>query len=73
MIARLHDRISYGRTIRERALCLIEAHGRHAAALALDAAGEFGLPEPQRQFWEAVAARIARLESAAGAAAPRAA
>jgi hypothetical protein len=65
VIARLHDRIAYGRAIRDRALCLIEAHGVHAAGLARDAASEMGLPEPQRVFWDSVAARIDRIAAAA--------
>jgi hypothetical protein len=64
MITRLHDRIAYGRAIRDRALCLIEAHGVHAAELARDAGSETGLPEAQRGFWMAVAERIERLEIA---------
>ena len=64
MITRLEDRSAYGRAIRDRALCLMEAHGEHAEALALDAAAETGLPEPQRNFWEAVARRIARIATA---------
>jgi hypothetical protein len=60
----LNDRIAYGRRVRERALCLIEAHGPHAEALARDAADEFGLPEAERGFWSAVADRIVRLSAA---------
>jgi hypothetical protein len=66
MLMRLHDRVSYGRVIRDRASCLIEAHGIHAEALARDAASEQGMPEAQRVFWEAVADRIARLAAAPG-------
>lgn len=57
----LKDRIAYGRRVRHRALCLIEAHGPHAEALARDAAAEFALPAAERAFWLAVADRIARL------------
>jgi hypothetical protein len=75
MLPRLQDRIAYGRSIRERALCLVEAHGPDAEALALDAAAEVGLPAPQSSFWQAVAVRAARLSAARpmiGASAPRA-
>ena len=57
----LNERVAYGRSIRDRATCLLEAHGAQARAEALIAAGEPGIPEAERNFWEAVAARIARL------------
>lgn len=57
----LAERIDYGRSIRERADCLIEAHGVLAQGEALKGAREPGLSDADRLFWEAVAARIARL------------
>ena len=56
----LQERVEYGRAIRERAICLAEAHGAEAAAEALRAADEPGLAAAERSFWEAVAARLAR-------------
>jgi hypothetical protein len=56
----LEERVAYGRSIRQRASCLIDAHGPAAAAEALRAAGEPGLAAAERSFWEAVAARAAR-------------
>ena len=60
MLPRLHDRILYGRAIRVRALCLIEAHGRAAEAVVRDATADEGLPVAERSFLQAVADRIAR-------------
>lgn len=60
MLERLEARAIYGRNIRERALCLLEAHGPAAWGEALNAAREPGIAETERQFWEAVAARVAR-------------
>ncbi len=60
MPVNLELRIAYGRSIRHRALCLIEAHGAEAEDEALRASVEPGLPAAERSFWEAVAARIAR-------------
>ena len=59
-------RIAYGRRISDRAACLLEAHGAGALAEAEGAAAEPGLPEAERAFWQAVAARIARLGRRAG-------
>lgn len=60
MHSHLEERVAYGRSIRHRAACLLEAHGREAAAEALRAADEPGLADAERSFWEAVAARLAR-------------
>jgi hypothetical protein len=60
MLDRLESRAAYGRCIRERALCLLEAHGPAAWAEALEAAREPGIAAAERSFWEAVAARVAR-------------
>jgi hypothetical protein len=60
------QRIAYGRRIRERAECLLEAHGPDARAEALSAADEPGIPEAERSFWRAVAARLARLAAGPG-------
>ena len=58
-------RIAYGRRISDRAAWLLEAHGAaRALAEAESAAAEPGLPEAERAFWLAVAARIARLAAA---------
>jgi hypothetical protein len=59
----LADRITYGRAIRERADCLLVAHGRAALAHARMAARVATAPEAERNFWEAVAARVLRLSS----------
>lgn len=56
----LAERIDYGRSIRARADCLIEAHGALAEGEALKGAREPGISEAERLFWEAVAARVAR-------------
>ena len=60
MVDRIEQRAAYGRTIRERAVCLLESHGPEAWAEALRAAREPGIAAGERNFWEAVAARIAR-------------
>ncbi len=56
----IEERVAYGRSIRQRAACLLEAHGSMAELEALNAAREPGLAEAERSFWEAVAARVAR-------------
>jgi hypothetical protein len=61
MPAALDDRIAYGRAIRHRAECLIDAHGTTATDEARRAAAEPGLSEADRHFWQAVAERLARL------------
>jgi hypothetical protein len=60
MVDRLETRAAYGRSIRERAQCLLDAHGPEAWTQALEAAQEPGIAAAERSFWEAVAARIAR-------------
>jgi hypothetical protein len=60
MFPHLQERVAYGRSIRERASCLLEAHGPEAREEALRAAQEPGLAAAERSFWEAVAARVAR-------------
>jgi hypothetical protein len=60
MVPRLQERVAYGRSIRERASCLLEAHGPEARTEALRAAAQPGLGAAERSFWVAVAARIAR-------------
>jgi hypothetical protein len=60
MYPHLEERVAYGRSIRQRASCLIDAHGNAAATEALRAAQEPGLAAAERSFWEAVAARAAR-------------
>lgn len=66
----LEKRVAYGRSIRQRARCLVDAHGPRAEAEALQAAGEPGIAAADQSFWTAVAARIARCH-AGSAAAPR--
>jgi hypothetical protein len=61
MPAALDARIAYGRVIRHRAECLIDAHGAAAAEEARLAAAEPGLSEADRHFWQAVADRLVRL------------
>lgn len=56
----LADRIAYGRAIRERADCLLDAHGPAAVAHARMAAQVSREAEAERNFWEAVADRVAR-------------
>ncbi|HYN46085.1 MAG TPA: hypothetical protein VES64_05295 [Allosphingosinicella sp.] len=60
----LAERVDYGRAIRDRAACLLEAHGPLAEGEALKGAREPGVAAAERNFWEAVAARIARLARA---------
>ncbi len=60
MFPHLQERVAYGRSIRQRASCLLDAHGAEAQAEALRAAEEPGLAAAERSFWEAVAARVAR-------------
>lgn len=60
MVPHLQERVAYGRSIRERARCLLESHGPAAASEALRAAREPGLAAAERSFWEAVAARVVR-------------
>ena len=61
MLPNLNARIAYGRSIRARADCLLEAHGPAAAVEASRAASEPGVTDVERAFWEAVAERIERL------------
>lgn len=70
MFPHLEERVAYGRSIRQRASCLVDAHGPRAEAEALQAAEEPGLAAADRSFWTAVAARIARGRAAGGAATP---
>lgn len=67
MFPHLQERVAYGRSIRERASCLLEAHGPEAREEALRAAQEPGLAAAERSFWEAVAARVARHLGQSGA------
>lgn len=60
MVPQLEERVAYGRSIRERARCLLESHGTAAASEALRAAREPGVAAAERSFWEAVAARVVR-------------
>ena len=60
MVPQLEERVAYGRSIRERARCLLESHGPGAASEALRAADEPGLAAAERSFWQAVAARVVR-------------
>jgi hypothetical protein len=60
MFPNMEQRIAYGRSIRQRAMCLIESYGREAEAEALRAAEEPGLAAADRSFWMSVADRVAR-------------
>jgi hypothetical protein len=60
MLKSIEDRVAYGRSIRTRALCLLDAHGAQAEVEAWSAAREPGLAEAERSFLEAVAARVSR-------------
>ena len=60
MVGKIEERAAYGRTIRARAVCLLDSHGPEAWAEALRASREPGIAAGERSFWEAVAARIAR-------------
>lgn len=64
MSPRLRDRIDYGRMVRVRALCLVEAHGAAAEAMLRSACSDPGLPIAEQTFLQAVAARVARLSLA---------
>ncbi len=57
---RTDARIIYGRSIRERAEWLLQAHGPWAEAVALEAAHEPGAAAADRAFWASVATRVAR-------------
>jgi hypothetical protein len=59
----LADRIAYGRSLRVRADCLLDAPGRAAVAPARLAAQVARGAEAERNFWEAVADRVVRLSS----------
>ena len=60
MVPHFQERVAYGRSIRERARCLLESHGPAAVSEALRAAQEPGLAAAERSFWQAVAARVVR-------------
>jgi hypothetical protein len=60
MFPNMEERIAYGRSIRHRAMCLIESYGPAAEAEARRAAEEPGLAAAERSFWESVAARVER-------------
>ena len=61
MTPELSERIAYGRSIRERAESLIEAHGPSAEIEARLAAVIAAAVPAERQFWEAVAERVVRI------------
>ena len=52
LLAHLEERVAYGRSIRQRASCLIDAHGPRAEAEALLAAEEPGLAAAEQSFWD---------------------
>jgi hypothetical protein len=60
MLKSIEDRVAYGRSVRLRALCLLDAHGPLAEAEAWSAAREPGLADAERSFLEAVAGRVSR-------------
>ena len=53
-------RVDLGRSVRARALCMMEAHGHEAERAAREAAREAGVSAADRNFWELVADRVAR-------------
>ena len=63
MLPRCQDRVTYGRSIRESASRLLDFYGAGAERAAL-AARDAGTALEERAFWEAVAARVARLHAA---------
>ena len=60
-LARLDERIALGRAIRDRARETVETRGRLAEAAAWSAARAPGLSPSERDFREAVAARVSRM------------
>ena len=56
----LSKRVDLGRTVRARALCMMEAHGPDAERAARAAGREAGVSAADRNFWELVADRVAR-------------
>lgn len=57
----LSKRVDLGRSVRARALCMMEAHGPEAERAARAAAREPGVSAANRNFWELVADRVARI------------
>ncbi len=55
-------RVSLGRRVRIRAICMREAHGLDAEARARAAAEEAGVAGAEAHFWRLVADRLARAE-----------
>ena len=55
-------RVSLGRSVRARANCMKEAHGRNAEVEARAAASEAGVACAEENFWLLVADRLARLD-----------
>jgi hypothetical protein len=60
-VAELDERLALGRAIRERAAETVAARGRLADVAAWSAARAPDLPEQERFFREAVAARVSRM------------
>jgi len=56
----LSKRVDLGRSVRARALCMMEAHGPEAERASREAAREAGVSAADRNFWELVADRVAR-------------
>ncbi len=64
-------RVSLGRRVRIRAICMREAHGLEAETRARAAADEAGVAGAEANFWLLVADRLARAQGrAAGTANP---
>ncbi|HRO10627.1 hypothetical protein [Amaricoccus sp.] len=61
LLERLDERIALGRAIRDRARETVETRGRLAEAAAWSAARAPGLSPSERNFREAVAARVSRM------------
>ena len=65
MLQHIEERVAYGHSICERAACMFDAHGEQAEAMARSASAENGNPVAERNFWRAVADRLARMNAAA--------
>jgi len=55
-------RVSLGRRVRIRAICMREAHGAEAETRARAAADEAGVACAEANFWLLVADRLARID-----------
>jgi hypothetical protein len=65
MLRHIEERVAYGHSICERTACMHEAHGDRAEEMARAASDENGNTVAERNFWRAVANRLARMNAAA--------